>query len=111
MNRVLFMTSQKVAGWCHSDIDKDTANQSQDMKTALGSSRALSRVSSITDPTSSDQSESESNVLEHCLIHQAEGDPSVLSTSDDESYSETALQSKCVYSQKRKIGKVRKVRH
>ena len=112
MNRVLFMTSQKVAGWYHSDIDKDAANQNQDTKT--GSSKALSRVSScssITDPTSSNQSESESNVLEHCLIHQAEGDQSVLSTSDDESYSETALQSKCVYKQKRKIGKVRKVHH
>lgn len=92
-NRILFMTSQKVAGWCQSDIDKDTANQNQDMKTALGSSRALSRVSScssITDPTSS---ESESSILEHllhhCLINQAEDDPSVLSASDDKSYSET----------------------
>jgi len=92
-NRILFMTSQKVAGWCQSDIDKDTANQNQDMKTALGSSRALSRVSSCSSITDSTYSESESSILEHllhhCLINQAEDDPSVLSTSDDNSYSET----------------------
>jgi len=111
-NRLLFMTFQKVAGWGHSDTDQDTADQdiaNQDMKTTSGSSRALSRVSSCssitTDATASDQSESESNIHLQpdmsCNGAVDIQDLSVLPTSDEESHSESAPQSKCVPRQKK----------
>jgi len=118
-NRLLFMTFQKVAGWGHSDTDQDTADQDiadQDMKTTSGSSRALSRVSScssiITDATASDQSESESNYNIHlqpdmsCNGTVDIQDLSVLPTSDEESHSESALQSKCAHRRKKRKRKV-----
>ena len=113
-NRLLFMIFQKVSGWGHSDTDQDTADRDladQDMETTLGSSRALSQVSSccsVTDSTSSDLSESESNIQpQHDMSCKDVHSPPVLLTSDQESVSETALRLKSGHKQKNKRGKVR----
>lgn len=115
-NRVLFVIFRKVIGWCHGDTDLDAADQDiadQDVKTTSGSSRALSRVSScssiITDATTSDQSESESNIHLQpdmsCNTAVDIQDLSVLPTSDEESHSESAPQSKYVPRWKKGKGK------
>ena len=64
-NRGLFTMIRKVSGWHHSEADWDTADH--DIASTLGSSRALSRVSScssLTDLSSFDQSENYAIQLE-----------------------------------------------
>ena len=108
-NRVLFMAFRKVAAWGYNDTDQDTDQDTVDQD-VLGSSGALSRASScstITDPASSDQSESQATQLEpDTKSCNGAIDIQDSSTSDEESDSEprkAAPQSKGVHRQKRRI--------